>query len=99
QLDRALRKVADGIAGGERRAHIILSCRLLDWEFASDLERLKAELPIPPDPNLPPPPRAEEVLVRALRHEKSKEDRTNAEQPLVVLMVALDEPRLRRFAS
>jgi len=73
RLDRALRKIADGIAGGERRAHIILSCRLLDWEFASDLERLHAELPIPPDPNLPPPPRTDEVLVRALRHEKVKE--------------------------
>jgi hypothetical protein len=51
RLDRAFRKIADGISGGERRAHVILSCRLLDWEFASDLERLKAELPIPPDPH------------------------------------------------
>jgi hypothetical protein len=99
RLDRAFRKIADGISGAERRAHVILSCRLLDWEFASDLERLKAELPIPPDPNLPPPPSGDEVLVQALRHEKPKEEKLTAEQPLVVLMVALDEPRLRRFAS
>jgi hypothetical protein len=99
RLDRAFRKIADGISGGERRAHVILSCRLLDWEFASDVERLKAELPIPPDPHLPPPPSADEVLVQALRHEKPREERPKAEQPLVVLMVALDEPRLRRFAS
>jgi len=31
RLDRALRKIADGILGGERRAHVVLSCRLLDW--------------------------------------------------------------------
>lgn len=99
RLDRAFRRIADGISGAERRAHVILSCRLLDWEFASDLERLKAELPIPPDPNLPPPPSGDEVLVQVLRHEKPKEEKLTAEQPLVVLMVALDEPRLRRFAS
>jgi len=72
---------------------------LLDWEFASDLERLKSELPIPPDPNLPPPPSGDEVLVHALRHEMPEKEKLTAEQPLVVLMVALDEPRLRRFAS
>jgi hypothetical protein len=100
RLDRAFRKIADGISGGERRAHVVLSCRLLDWEFASDLERLKAELPIPPEPDLPPPPPADEVLVQALRHEKPKQEKPpKAEEPLVLLMVALDEPRLRRFAS
>jgi hypothetical protein len=99
RLDRALRRIADGIAGGERRAHLVLSCRLLDWEFRSDLDRLNSELPIPSDPNLPSPPSADEVLVQALRHEKPKEEKREAEQPLVVLMVALDEARLRRFAS
>jgi len=99
RLDRAFRKIADGISRAERRAHVILSCRLLDWEFASDLERLKSELPIPPDPNLPPPPSGDEVLVHALRHEMPEKEKLTAEQPLVVLMVALDEPRLRRFAS
>lgn len=99
-VDRALRKIADGIQGGERRAHIVLSCRLLDWEFASDLKRLVDELPIPPVPELPPPPAStDDVLIRVLREGKREEDARVAEQPLVVLMIGLDKGRIRRFAA
>lgn len=99
RMDRALRKIADAISGEERRAYIVLSCRLLDWEFASDLKRLTDELPILPDPNLPPPLSTDEVLVRALRQEKPKEQEHEGEQPLVVLMLGLDAGRVRRFAA
>jgi hypothetical protein len=49
RLQTALRKTAVGIAGAESRAHIILSGRYTDWEFAADLHRLSEELPIPGD--------------------------------------------------
>jgi hypothetical protein len=31
-LDRAIRRIAEGIVGGERRAHVALSCRVTDWD-------------------------------------------------------------------
>jgi hypothetical protein len=47
RLQRALRQIAEGIAGGESRAHIALSGRHTDWEFARDTLRLNDELPLP----------------------------------------------------
>ena len=41
RLEKAVRRLGDGIVGAERRAHIVLSGRLTDWEFRRDLERLK----------------------------------------------------------
>jgi hypothetical protein len=73
RLERAIRRIADGIVGRERQAYIILSCRLTDWEFTRDLQRLNEGLPIPRDPKLPPPPTADEVLIKTLRHEHRKE--------------------------
>ena len=55
RLEKAVRRIADGIAGGERRAHVILSGRLTDWEFRRDLGRLNEDLAVPKDPALPPP--------------------------------------------
>jgi hypothetical protein len=49
RLERAIRRIADGIAGSERRAHVILSGRLTDWEFRRDLGRLAEGLPVPKD--------------------------------------------------
>jgi len=61
RLDKALRRIADGFAGGERRARVILSGRLTDWEFRRDLGRLNEDLAVPKDPVLPPPLTAEQV--------------------------------------
>jgi hypothetical protein len=99
RLERAIRRIADGIVGGERRAYIVLSCRFTDWEFTGDLQRLNEGLPIPKDPKLPPPPTAHEVLISTLRHEKIEEPASPSEQPLVVLMAPLDQERARLFAS
>jgi hypothetical protein len=99
RLERAIRRIADGIVGSERRAHVILSGRLTDWEFRRDLGRLAEGLPVPKDPILPPPPTAEQVLMGALRHERPKRQTEPAETPLVVLIAALDPDRVRLFAT
>ena len=99
RLEKAVRRIADGIAGGERRAHVILSGRLTDWEFRRDLGRLNEDLPVPKDPVLPPPPTAEQVLISALRHERPKPSAAPTENPLIVLMVPLDPDRVRVFAA
>jgi len=98
-LEKALRRLGVGIAGADRKAHIVLSGRLTDWEFRRDLERLKDELPIPNDPVLPPPPTPDEVLISTIRHERRKEEAPTVEEPLVVLMAPLDVERVRHFAA
>jgi hypothetical protein len=99
RLERALRRIADGILGAGRRAHIVLSCRLTDWETRRDLDRLKEALPIPRDPELPPPPGPDELLVQVLHTSRATTSMPPAEVPLVVLMAPLDEERVRLFAS
>ncbi|HEY8128657.1 MAG TPA: hypothetical protein VIF39_08090 [Hyphomicrobium sp.] len=98
RLEKAVRRMAEGIVGREQRAHVILSGRLTDWEFRRDLGRLNEGLPVPKDPVLPPPPTAEQVLISALRHERPKSSAAPTETPLVVLMVPLDPARVRVFA-
>jgi hypothetical protein len=99
RFEKAIRRIADGLGGGARRAHVILSVRLTDWEFRRDLEALEKGLPIPNDAVLPPPPSAEQVLISALRHERSKPASSPAETPLVVVMVPLNSDRVRIFAA
>jgi hypothetical protein len=99
RLERVIRRIADGIAGCQRKAHIILSGRLTDWEFRGDLQHLNAGLAIPKDPSLPPPPTADELLISTVRRERRKEPPPPAEEALVVLMAPLDAPRVRLFAA
>jgi hypothetical protein len=102
RLERVIRRIADGIAGAERRAHLILSGRLSDWEFRRDLERLKVGLPVPKDPVLPPPPTADQLLISTLRHERRKPlagEPSPGKGALVVLMAPLDPDRVRLFAA
>jgi hypothetical protein len=99
RLEKAIRRIADGIAGGARRAHVILSGRVTDWEFRRDLGQLNDGLPVPKDPVLPPPPTTEQVLISALRHEGAEPASAPAEKPLVVLMAPLDRDRVRLFAA
>src|ERR1700732_716037 len=99
RLEKAIRRIADGIVGSERRAHVILSSRVTDWEFRRDVGWLNEGLPVPKDPVLPPPPTAEQVLISALRHERPKSPAAPAENPLIVLMAAMDPDRVRLFAA
>ncbi|MCX4177690.1 MULTISPECIES: hypothetical protein [Paraburkholderia] len=98
RLERALRQIAEGIAGGESRAHIVLSGRHTDWEFARDARRLNDELPLPHDNPAEPLPALEPLVRRVLRHEK-RPDPTPAETPLIVVMAQLDTEQVRTYAA
>ncbi|CQR38251.1 conserved hypothetical protein [Thiomonas arsenitoxydans] len=98
RLERALRQIADGIGGNEGRAHIILSGRHTDWEFARDARRLNKELPLPRESMAEPVPPLETLIRRILRHEKPPEP-TPAETPLIVVMAPLDADKVRTYAA
>ena len=98
KLRAALRGVAGGIAGAERRAHVILSGRYADWQFRHDLIHFNEELAIPADGALPPPPTPDELVIRTIRRER-REPPPPPEKAIVVVMTGLDEDRVRRFAS
>lgn len=98
RLERALRQIAEGIAGNEGRAHIVLSGRHTDWEFARDARRLNEELPLPRESMAEPVPPLETLIRLVLRHEKLPEP-TPAETPLIVVMAPLDAERVRTYAA
>jgi len=98
RLERALRQIANGIVGAEDRAHIVLSGRHTDWEFARDARRLNEELPIPRKSVAEPVPPLDELIRRVLRHEKPPEP-TPEETPLIVVMAQLDADKVRTYAS
>ncbi|MBB2984621.1 hypothetical protein [Paraburkholderia tropica] len=98
RLERALRQIAEGISGEEGRAHIVLSGRHTDWEFARDAQRLNDELPLPRDSAAEPVPALETLVRRVLRHEKRPEP-TPDETPLVVVMAPLDTEQVRTYAA
>ena len=98
RLERAFRQIAEGIAGNESRAHIVLSGRHTDWEFARDARRLNEELPLPRESMAEPIPPLETLIRRVLHHEKPPEP-TPAEPPLIVVMAPLDAERVRAYAA
>lgn len=102
QLSTALQQIAYGISSGLRRAYVVLSGRITDWEFRVDLERFTELLPVPGDPEKLGPPTSEAILGRALRGDyrnKGYAAVERTEPPLVVLMAPLDEARVRVFAA
>ena len=107
RLDKALRRLADGIAGSPSRAHIVLSGRYSDWEFRADLAKFSAALPVPIVRPEITPQAPQEALLRVLRNERprtqTKADAVKTavewEKPLVVLMTPLDRLRIRQFAA
>jgi hypothetical protein len=98
RLERALRKIANGIIGGEGRAYIVLSGRHTDWEFVRDARRLNEELPLPRESVAEPVPPLDELIRRVLSHEKPPEP-TPAETPLIVVMAPLDADKVRTYAA
>lgn len=98
RLERALRQIANGIVGGAGRAHIVLSGRHTDWEFARDARRLNEELPLPRESMAEPVPTLEALIRRVLRHEKPPEP-IPAETPLIVVMAPLDADKVRTYAA
>ena len=90
KLRTVVRNIADGIAGCERRAHIILSGRYTDWEFRRDLGFVRDDLSVPDDQELPPPPTPDELVISTIHREKPKKKPTRKDV-LVVVMTGLDE--------
>jgi hypothetical protein len=98
KLRAALRAIAVGIAGAERRAHIVLSSRYTDWQFRRDLVDINETLPIPADRALPPPPTPNEIIISTIHRERAK-PLPPPETPVVVVMTGLDKERVRLFAQ
>lgn len=98
KLRAALRAIAVGIAGAERRAHIVLSSRYTDWQFRQDLAHINEELPIPADQALPPPPTPDEIVISTIHRERPN-PLPPPEKPVVVVMTGLDKERVRLFAQ
>jgi hypothetical protein len=100
RLETALRKLADGIEAAPRRAHVVLSSRITDWQFRADLDKLSTYLPVPAEPSALPPPSPQNLLSQALRGELRRDrPKVPAEVPLVVAMAPLDAGRIRLFAT
>ena len=106
RLETALSRLADGIDGALRRAHVILTSRITDWEFPGDLRLFEEILPVPPEPAIPEVMPGDRILTSVLsgeyRRQKSQKpqaDKTTLERPKIVLMAPLDEFRVRMFAQ
>src|ERR1700733_10410732 len=96
QIQTALRNVALGIDGAERRAHIVFSGRYTDWDFRADRQTFEDILPVQTH-DQPPAPTAGELLGRILRHDKLPEAPAKIDA-VVLWMAALDEARVRLYA-
>jgi len=100
RFEKALDRIAEGIAGAEGRAHVIISSRHTDWESERDLARLNEALPIPPEQESTSPPSPDELLKRILHNERPKEDDSKKKEAAwVVIMMPLDKESVRRFAE
>lgn len=98
RLDRALRQIATGVASAEGRAHIVLSGRHTDWEFARDARRLNEELPVPRENPSEPVPSLE-TLIRGVLRREGRPEPVPAELPLIVVMAPLDAEQVRAYAA
>jgi len=101
RLEKVVGRIADGIEGRERRAHIVLSCRVTDWQYRRDLRLIAEALLIPNEDKAPPTPLVgpEQLLIDPLRRRRQPAAETQPpEEPLVVLLAPLDVSRVRLFA-
>jgi len=98
RLERALRQLADGLAGAEGRAHVVLSGRHTDWEFSRDARRLNEELPLPNTSLAEPLPSLETLIRRVLSHE-ARPKPAPVETPLIVVMAPLSVEQVRTYVS
>lgn len=100
RLNKALERIANDLKGCEARSHIVLSGRQSDWDFKSDLSSVDILLEIPRE--LTPaeiPDVAKDQLVSQIS-DMEDEDVTerSPEKTAVLVMLPLDEPRVRTFA-
>lgn len=96
RFDEAVAEIADGVAGGEGRCHIVFSGRYHDWDHAVDLATLVERLPVTVV-DVSPPPSPDEILEKALRN-VTVEPPKPPPGPDVVILAPLDADRVRRYA-
>ena len=92
-----LDEVRDAIDAAASRVHLVLSGRHSDWEFKRDLATLLKKVAVPP-PDVPPVTITPNELLLAAVHERGRQEAPAAEEPLVVVMAALDQERVEHFA-
>lgn len=98
RLERALRQIANGIAGNEARSHLVLSGRHTDWEFTRDARQLNEELPLPLENTVESIPSLEMLICSMLRNDKRPEPRA-VETSLIVVMAPLDANKVQVYAA
>lgn len=92
-----LNEIRDAIDAAASRIHLVLSGRHSDWEFKRDLATLLKKVAVPP-PDVPPVTITPNELLLAAVHERGRQEAPAAEEPLVVVMAALDQERVEHFA-
>jgi hypothetical protein len=97
-LAEVLEEVADAISGAANRVHVILSGRHSDWEFKRDLKTLLEKIAVPPPDETLAPISPNDALLAAIRDRNTSQENEPTEQPVVVVMAALDRQRVEKFA-
>jgi hypothetical protein len=100
RLKVAVQAVAEEIRGCEGRAHIVLSGRHSDWDFRSDLVLVEELLAVPEESMAVPI--APVTLAAQIAHVADEEEKTpqsEQEKPTVLVLLSLDEARVRLFAA
>jgi hypothetical protein len=92
-----LDEVRDAIDAAASRVHLVLSGRHSDWEFKRDLDTLLKKVAVPP-PDVAPVTITPNELLLAAVHERGRQEVPAAEEPIVVVMAALDQERVEHFA-
>lgn len=97
RLGEALRKIAHDLRGCESRAHIVLSGRYSDWDFKSDLGLVDEQLPIPLEMSRSEVP-SDVLVTQIVNHEDEDQPETTTDKATVLVMLPLDEARVKTFA-
>jgi|GEM_PF-1151910 len=99
RLRKALEAIAQGLKGNEGRAYLVLSGRHSDWDFRSDLALVAELLKVPQDKaHTDPVPEISDSSFEGIEDEEEASEEAR-EEPEVLVMLPLDEARVRKFAQ
>ena len=106
KLDRALHRFSKAISGHLDCAHIIISCRPIDWRPDIDLATVEKRIPLPlRRPN--PAPATDDLFLKTLRRErngaatdpKEDEDLPNDTTIRTVVLLPMSANQIKLFAE
>lgn len=100
RLSQVLDAIAHDLRGCEARAHIVLSGRHSDWDFQSDLARVDVLLEVPHElvPVEVSEASRDQLVSQIAELEDEEQDEQKPEKASVLVMLPLDEARVRTFA-